>query len=188
MKGGQFMLARSHRICSIAIVEMGLLATNLVLKNPLPNLVILLATGIGSSLPDLDQYNSKASRKSIINFSLIFRHRGITHSLLGWILFSWGMYWLMNHVSTIRIEPNMVNNYWSCIWLGLVLGYFLHLLEDSFSNQGVDWLAPFIKRSGKPLFHYKVGGFAEQFMSTIAYLGIVVMSLYWVWIYLMPTI
>ncbi len=180
------MLARSHRICSIAVVELGLLTTNMMLKNPVANLIILFATGIGSSLPDLDEYNSKASRKSIINFSLLLRHRGITHSLLGWLVFSYGLYWLMNKVMPFKIEPNIINNYWGCIWLGLVLGYFLHLVEDSFSNQGVDWLAPFIKKKGRPLFHYKVGGCFEKIVATLAYISIVGMSLYWLWLFVMP--
>lgn len=180
------MLARSHRICSVAVVELGLLVTNTILKNPIPNLIILAATGVGSSLPDLDSYNSKASRKSLINFSLLLRHRGVTHSLLGWLGFSYGLYWLMNHVFPIKIEPSMLSNYWSCLWLGLVLGYFLHLVEDSFSNQGVDWLAPFIRKKGRPLLHYKVGGCFEKIIAALAYLSIVAMSLYWLWLFVVP--
>lgn len=180
------MLARSHRICSIALVEAGLLVTNLMLKNPVQNIIILLATGVGSSLPDLDEYNSKASRKSLINFSLLLKHRGLTHSLLGLFIFSWGSYYLMNWVSPFKIQPLMINNYWACVWLGLIIGYFLHLVEDSFSNQGVDWLWPFIKRKGRPWLHYKVGGFLEKFIGTIAYVGIVLMSLYWLWLIIVP--
>lgn len=180
------MLAHSHRICSVAIVELGLLATNSLLSNPIPNLIILVATSIGSSLPDLDQYNSKASRHSPINFSFFLRHRGVTHSLLGWLGFSYGLYALMNHFIAIKIEPAMFHDYWSCIWVGLVIGYLLHLIEDSFSNEGVDWLAPFSKRKGKPLIHYKVGGCLEKIIASLAYAGIVIMSLYWIWLFIVP--
>lgn len=176
------MLGRSHRICSVAIVELGLLSTNLILKNPVANVLLLVATAIGASLPDLDEYNSSASRKSIINFSLFLRHRGITHSLLGWGFFSYALYWGMNHLYPFKIVPNIIHNYWGCIWLGLVIGYLLHLVEDSFSNQGVNWLAPLVKRTGKPLLHYKVGGWFEKLLASVAYFGIILMSLYWIYL------
>ena len=90
------MLAQSHRIFSIALVEFGLIATDSFLTHPASNIALLLATGIGASLPDIDQHNSKVSRKSPINFSMFLRHRGITHSLLGWIIFAVILYFLMN--------------------------------------------------------------------------------------------
>ncbi len=64
------MLTKSHRICSIAIVELSLLLTNRLLIDPVNNIIILAATAIGASLPDIDEYNSSASKKSVINFSL----------------------------------------------------------------------------------------------------------------------
>lgn len=85
------MLTKSHRICSIAIVELSLLLTNRLLIDPVNNIIILAATAIGASLPDIDEYNSSASKKSVINFSLFLRHRGITHSFLGWAIFSGGI-------------------------------------------------------------------------------------------------
>lgn len=63
------MLTKSHRICSIAIVELSLLLTNRLLIDPVNNIIILAATAIGASLPDIDEYNSSASKKSVINFA-----------------------------------------------------------------------------------------------------------------------
>ena len=140
------MLTRSHRICSIAIVELSLLLTNRLLIDPVNNIIILAATAIGASLPDIDEYNSSASKKSVINFSLFLKHRGITHSFLGWAIFSGGLYYLMNKFIPIHINNLTSQNYWSALWFGLVIGYFLHLVEDSFSKQGVEWLAPFYKK------------------------------------------
>lgn len=183
------MLTRSHRLCSIAIVELGLLATNAAMVNPMSNFIVLLATGVGASLPDIDEYNSTTSRKSLINFSLFLRHRGITHSLLGWLVFSIGSYFLMNHFVPIKFSAWQLPNWWGSIWLGLCLGYLLHLVEDSFSKQGVNWLAPFGKhKNRRSIFRYKVGGFFERFVTFIAILGIIMMTCYWVWLISSPSI
>ncbi|KRM40552.1 hypothetical protein FC39_GL000576 [Lactobacillus hamsteri DSM 5661 = JCM 6256] len=177
------VLTRSHRLLSVAVVELGLIATDNFLINPASNIVLLLATAVGASLPDIDEYNSTVSRKSLINFSLFLRHRGITHSLLGWLIFAGGLYFLMNYFMPIKIPPHMVPNYWGSLWLGLVIGYFLHLVEDSFSNQGVNWLQPFFvrKKHGKFL-HYKVNGPFEHIVTFIATSGIIFMTVYWIWI------
>lgn len=184
------MLTRSHRLVSVAAVELGLIATDNFLVNPTSNIVLLFATAVGASLPDIDEYNSTVSRKSLINFSLFLRHRGITHSLLGWLIFSGGLYFLMNYFMPIKIKPFIVPNYWGSLWLGLVIGYFLHLLEDSFSNQGVDWLTPFFVRKNHSKFlHYKVGGPFEHLVTFLASMGIICMTIYWVWILIkMPKI
>ena len=55
------VLTRSHRLFSIAVVELGLIATDTFLTNPVSNVVLLLATGVGASLPDIDEYNSTTS-------------------------------------------------------------------------------------------------------------------------------
>lgn len=174
------MLTRSHRLFSIAVVELGLIATDTFLTNPVSNVVLLLATGVGASLPDIDEYNSTTSRKSPINFSLFLRHRGITHSLLGWIIFSTILYFCMNYFSPIALSMSKSPNYWESIWLGLVIGYLLHLIEDSFSRQGVAWLMPFSKKKRHRKFlHYKVGGAFEKTITLLATLSIVLMSIYW---------
>lgn len=180
------MLARSHRLCSIALVELGLLTANLLLKNPLQNLALLCATSIGSSLPDLDQYGSTASRRSLINFSLLLRHRGFTHSLIGWLIFSYISFRLMNWLLPFKIGPRMLAHFWPCLWLGLSIGYLLHLAEDSFSRQGVDWFWPLFKKHRRSGWHYKVGGWFEKIVATLALLAIVGMSLYWLWLLLLP--
>lgn len=179
------MLTRSHRLCSIAIVELGMLMTNSLQFGLLQNAVIIGATAIGASLPDIDEYNSSTSRKSVINFSLFLRHRGITHSLLGWVAFSTGLYFLMNYFSAIKLQwPIMQPSYWECIWLGLVIGYFLHLIEDSFSKQGVQWFAPFSRKSSHHFINYKVGGIIEKLSVFIAIIGICVMTVYLIYLFL----
>lgn len=183
------MLTRSHRLLSVAVVEAGLILTEDFLINPASSCVLLLATAIGTSLPDIDEYNSSVSRKSLINFSLLLRHRGITHSLLGWLIFSGVLYFLMNLVMPVKIAMSFaLPNYWGSLWLGLVIGYFLHLIEDSFSYQGVHWLAPLTNENKyhKKHFRYKVGGFTERFLVLLSILAIVLMTIYWIILVIKP--
>lgn len=183
------ILTRSHRLCSIAVVELGLIASNAFLTNLSSNVIILLATGVGASLPDIDEYNSTTSRKSLINFSLFLRHRGITHSLLGWLIFSVGLFYIMNYFIKIQLKIGQLPNWWGSIWLGLIIGYFLHLVEDSFSKQGVHWLAPFSKNKFKrSWYRYKVGGAFEKMMTFLATLGIIFMTGYWIWLTMAPEV
>ncbi|TSO26381.1 metal-dependent hydrolase [Lactobacillus sp. LL6] len=172
------MLIKSHRLCSIAIVEAGLIVTNVYLKSPVSDVLLLLATGVGAGLPDIDHYNSTVSRKSPINFSLFLRHRGITHTLLGWLIFTGVLYFLMNLVLPIQLRPFKFDP-WNSVWLGLIMGYFLHLLEDSFSTQGVNWLMPFHKANTRGrFFRYKVGGSFEKMLAFIAFVLILAMTAY----------
>lgn len=175
------MLTKSHRICSIAIVEIGLIASSSILNNPISIGIILAATAVGASLPDIDEYNSTVSRKSIINFSLFLKHRGITHSLLGWAIFSGGLYLLMNHFMPVRVNFPHLPDYWSSLWFGLVIGYLLHLVEDSFSKKGVLWFAPFSKKKKHRIFSYKAGGFFEEFLALVALISVIAMTAYWIW-------
>lgn len=183
------MLTRSHRLCSVALVELGLFASNAFLTNPISNIVILVATGIGASLPDIDEYNSSTSRKSLINFSLFLRHRGITHSLLGWLFFSAGLFFLMNHFMPIQLKAHALPNWWGSLWLGLTIGYFLHLIEDSFSKEGIDWFVPFKKKKfHRSWFHYKVGGWFEKLLTFIAVVSIAIMTACWIFLLASPKI
>lgn len=62
----------------------------------------------------------------------------------------------MNKFIPIHINNLTSQNYWSALWFGLVIGYFLHLVEDSFSKQGVEWLAPFYKKKESHQFIIKL--------------------------------
>ncbi|MGQ5709537.1 metal-dependent hydrolase [Lactobacillus sp. PSON] len=172
------MLIKSHRLCSIAIVEAGLIVSNTYLKSPTSDILLLLATSVGAGLPDIDHPNSTASKKSPIHFSLFLHHRGITHTLLGWLIFTGVLYFLMNLVIPIQLRP-FEFNWWTSIWLGLIIGYFLHLLEDSFSTQGVNWLMPFHKVNTRGRFlRYKVGGSFEKMIAFLAFIAILMMTAY----------
>ncbi|MBP2057938.1 inner membrane protein [Lactobacillus colini] len=179
------MLARAHCICSIAIAEAGLFATNHLIENkPIPLLIMLAATGVGALLPDVDQHNSTASRNSPVNFSFFFRHRGITHTIVGWLIFSSALYYFMNYFRKVPLTLTIFRNDWGCLWLGLVVGYILHLVEDGFSRGGINWLWPLTSKPLKLWPFYKVGGKFEKFLTFLAKLAILIVSFYWIYLFL----
>ena len=78
----------------------------------------------GSILPDIDTPFSKLGRFNPL--SPFMRHRGITHSLLG--AFVIGVLGIIIHATV-------------GIWV--TVGYLTHLLLDSLTPAGIDWLYPF---------------------------------------------
>lgn len=138
------MLGRNHVIASMSLAMAGVLWVNhggLVDSHVFGSLALVTATGVGALAPDLDEENSIASQKWGLFLSKIFQHRGFMHSVFGWLVWSWIWLWLF-HLAfgmTWRSGPEFFS--WM-IWFGLTLGYFLHLLEDSFSVAGVRWLNP----------------------------------------------
>ncbi|WP_195972447.1 metal-dependent hydrolase [Clostridium thermobutyricum] len=143
------MLYRTHVITSIAICLPILSYVGDL------NSIAVGAVALGALLPDIDEEHSYIGRKvPIISITInkIFGHRGITHSLLVFaILFSLSTY-TKSHILG-----------------GIALGYFLHLFEDYFSDAGIKWFQPFIKKDFKvpEVLRYKVGGFKEHIILII---------------------
>lgn len=92
-----------------------------------PNIPNIIGLILGSLLPDIDTPHSILGRYNI--FSYFMSHRGITHTLLGLAIFSFLVY---------GIFPNTAK--------GFIFGYYLHLLMDFLTPQGIMWLYPFNKK------------------------------------------
>jgi len=78
---------------------------------------------------------------------LNFGHRGVWHSLLGISIMS--LSWFLPVVLFIIlchfIFPRINTMVWLVFPVGLFIGSFIHLLEDSFTRSGIHWLYPFKK-------------------------------------------
>ena len=115
----------------------------------------------GSLLPDLDASNAKVmhgwwSPIGLIGKYLFYKplarilhwrsglfideHRGFLHSLVGWFLAS-----LFFTVISIILYP-IIWFVWY-FWIGIPIGFLLHLTEDSFTSSGVRWFFP----KGEPI-------------------------------------
>jgi inner membrane protein len=88
---------------------------------------------VGSLLPDIDEPTSFIGRRSFGLAYVIkttFGHRGITHSLVVWIILSLLVYSLVPYVFV----------------KGASLGYLFHIIGNYFSIQGIPLFAPLIKK------------------------------------------
>lgn len=123
--------------------------------------IALLLFTLGSVFPDIDSEKSTIGRyfKPI---SASIPHRTITHTF--WVVaILGGLSW-----------------YFGTIYLAaFTLGYAIHILEDSFSKQGIAWFYPIggydsfsgggvIKRGRKAIFAYSTGGTGETIIFVLA--------------------
>lgn len=99
---------------------------------------------IGALMPDIDKDNSTLGRFVPFVESVI-GHRTYTHTI-----------WVFGLLSFLTIV-------FSNIWLGVfTFGYMSHLIQDSFSLSGIDWIYPFkSKKKRKCPFRYRVNGTFE---------------------------
>lgn len=138
-------------------------------------LLLFLLGIIGSILPDIDSETSYLGR--YFPFSKYIPHRTITHTI-------WAILCLMG------IGYFVSSPYYNM----MVFGYFWHILEDTFSKQGIAWFNPFsgyvtygsgavMKRGRKPkFFYYRTGSRREKIIRYI-FTGINWMSgAVWLWI------
>lgn len=138
------MMGADHELASVNLAFSYLVLTqNPTTEHVWTTLGIVTATGVGALIPDLDSPNSLASQMIKIPLYKIFPHRGITHSWLGLGLFSLATYLLFNLIFDFSGMFDKPYHLTFCLWLGLCLGYFLHMLEDSWSQAGIVWCAPF---------------------------------------------
>lgn len=138
---------------------------------PLVFTLVLCTIGLlfGSLLPDIDSKRSILGR--FVPFvEEIIGHRTYTHTIWVVLLLSALAYYVGNLF----------------LWM-VVLGYIGHIIQDSFSVQGIDWLYPFGKgyksyggASIKKGFHlglYRVGGVFETIIAVV----MVILMLYMVY-------
>lgn len=134
----------------------------------------VVAVSIGALFPDIDEPHSWIGIRTrgisdILN--KLLGHRGMTHSILGLIIAFLTMALLVNII-----------NFPAIIAIYFVLGYLLHLIEDSFSKSGVKWLLPLADnkfQSGGGVIYYVTGGMVENFifLGSVAILCLEIMML-----------
>lgn len=125
---------------------------------------------LGSILPDIDHPYSPIGRTlSLISKPLNYflGHRGFIHTI--WMV---GIFAGVGYLF-YTLQPDSLFNWF---FIGLCLGYFLHLLEDKMSLSGLYLLYPLTGRNPKKRrgrskrFKYRVGGPMEEFIYVLAIL------------------
>lgn len=139
------------------------LATTFAVSLPLMVSTDALSVGsvsmlaLGAVFPDIDEPNSYIGRRLngiSKSFKILFGHRGMTHSIVGWLAAAFILYTI--HIS-FSLPIELV--YW------FSAGYLAHLVEDSFSKNGIAWLQPLTKKrfqSGFKIIYYTTGSLIEN--------------------------
>jgi inner membrane protein len=100
---------------------------------------VYAAAGLGALLPDIDHPGSVVGRRLklvSIPVSMIFGHRGITHSLIAVVAMSVAVAW------QIGAQP----------WIAaLAIGYLTHLVGDWLTPSGVPFLWPNRRKFASPI-------------------------------------
>ncbi|EGS5729501.1 metal-dependent hydrolase [Clostridium perfringens] len=150
------MLYKTHLTTSSAIAIPILAATNEL------SIVTCSGVALGALLPDIDTPNSFIGKRlKIISrpINSFFGHRGVIHSI--------------TPVVILLILSFIFKS--SFLW-AITFGFLLHLIEDTFSEKGIKWFAPFSElniRIPFEILRYKTGGLKEYVI-----LGIALTSLY----------
>jgi inner membrane protein len=142
------------------------------------------ANMIGGLLPDIDDETSDVWDKirggSIISriiHPLLGHHRMISHSILGMLTIGFLINFVLISIQKIIIvDINVI--FWS-----IMIGYFSHLIMDSFTIEGVPWFFPIPIRLGIPPFKFlrvKTGGIAEKFL---VFPGLIILNGYLIYAY-----
>lgn len=124
------MLGKTHRLGGIMIGATAPIVIEKTLHMPIENValfttVTILGGAIGSLFPDLDHQNSIISKK-LKPVSKIVRefthHRGLTHTLIGWIIFG-VISFIISYISINFLQNNI--DYYEKVVIGIICGLII---------------------------------------------------------------
>ncbi len=179
------MTGRTHDLAAFTAL-LGIVATSASLPH------ISLATGIvafganmiGGLAPDIDQPTADLWRRlpagSVVGriLSPLFGgHRFISHSLLGIVIFGYGLAFFLNLIRSILIVDMQI------VWWAFMIGFVSHLVMDTFTKDGVPWLFPIPFKIGIPPFRFmriKTGGIFEK---SLVFPGLLAFNFYIFYVY-----
>lgn len=145
------MTARTHNAIALAslITVTGLFPPESI---NLPTLIgAVVANNIGGLIPDMDTGGNYLwgllPQGNVVGKYLrkvFYKHRTITHSLLGFYL----IYEFFNWLLPLLFNGNFIN--YHIILVAVMVGYASHMLSDSFTEEGVPLLFPIKLAFGIP--------------------------------------
>lgn len=153
------MLYKTHLATSLALALPIMATTNTL------SIGSIAALSLGLAFPDIDEpysYIGCRTRKISNILNKIWGYKGIAHSLFGLILVSLTLGLMINIIHFNAV----VGSYF-------ILGYALHLVQDSFSKVGIRWFWPFSDykfHSGKEIVYYTTGGKIEKLILIVSIL------------------
>ena len=149
---GENLLGKDHMLSSgaVSVIMLFGIDHDPMLNHPWVGAGFIGATLVGSVLPDLDSKDSKVTN---VLHSKIYKHaihRGFLHSIWFWIIFAMITHMIIDallgwcHLG-ITFSSHTIS-FTGGLWLGLVMGYLLHIIEDYFSAASVLWFYPLGQR------------------------------------------
>ncbi len=162
------MTGRTHDLAAFTAL------TYVVVASPLPKIILataliaFAANMIGGVGPDIDQPTGKLWGEMGLKHNLaglftpfLGGHRHISHSILGLVLFGFLSKIALTFLTKIVVfDPNIA-------WWTFMIGFFSHLVMDTFTEEGVPWLFPVPIKFGIPPLHFlriRTGGLVESFI------------------------
>jgi len=128
----------------------------------------IIAADLGALIPDMDQAGNRiwdllpaGQTVGKIFRRIFYKHRTITHSLLGLYGIYKGLEFILPKIfNTGFIDPKI-------ILFSVMVGYISHLIADSFTKEGLPLFFPLPVDIGIPpikAFRIKAGGTVEKFI------------------------
>ncbi|MDO8658592.1 MAG: metal-dependent hydrolase [Candidatus Levybacteria bacterium] len=178
------MIGRTHDLAAFTALSY-IVATSSLQQMSLATLITAFSANmIGGLAPDIDKATSNFWDHIPAGFifgrlfSPVFgRHRFISHSVVGIVIFGFGLQYLLGLVSKVLIADM------SIIWWAFMIGFVSHLIADSFTKDGVPWLFPIPIHLGFPPFKFlriKTGGLLEK---SVVFPGLVILNVYFYYAY-----
>lgn len=106
--------------------------------------VAVVGGAVGGLLPDIDHPTSRIGRRAPIISKFINSvcgHRGFTHTILANMLFAYLLFLLAAFI------PDVLRGFYFPFALGLIIGYFSHLLLDMLTRAGIPLFYPFSSKA-----------------------------------------
>jgi inner membrane protein len=146
------MKARTHDLAAVTALGIVVVSGPQVDISLGTVLVAILANQLGGIAPDIDQPTAPLWRNlpvggffgRIID-KMLGGHRFLTHSILGLVLFGFGVHWLL-----LLLHPIMPNIDTNLVWWSFMIGMLSHLIMDTLTKEGVPWLLPIPIKFGFP--------------------------------------
>lgn len=173
------MTGRTHDLAAFTLLTASVAYFPLQEMTLATGIVAFSANMLGGLAPDIDQTTSSIWGKfrfgrilSSVISPLFGKHRFVSHSILGIIIFSFGSRFLLNLMGQVLLV-NM-----DIVWLAFMLGFVSHLLTDMLTRDGIPLLFPIPVRFGFPplkAFRIKTNGMVEK---TIIFPGLILLNMY----------
>jgi membrane-bound metal-dependent hydrolase YbcI (DUF457 family) len=160
------MTGRTHDLAAFTALSYTLTSIPIPSMTLATALVAFGANMVGGLAPDIDQPTARLYKnarggillKKIIT-PLLGGHRYISHSIIGIFIFGFVVKQILVLSSSFLIIDHDI------VWWSFMIGFFSHLIMDTFTDEGVPWLFPIPIKFGFPPFAFlrmKTGGLVEK--------------------------